>query len=1195
MLLFTEKMFLLIFIWILLGIKRANIEGADVRVTGLRKYLLITRCPLKVGSGIVTSCSRHPGAICNFTCDAGFYPELGVTSVICGNNGQWARKNVCIEINRGLIASSTNTKHIYTLPTAPDGTPSLDLIRSSRFPLDVRLLSVDGDYILKQAYVYDYYTKAIYKNTNFSIGPSGENEWAILYRGLSKAYVKLAVDWISHNIYWTDPQYKWIMVQSILENHTSTYRVLIHEDLEGPHALAIDPMEALLFWSDIGTFIKIEVSSLSGRNRKSLLFSNLLRPFGLAADHVDRRLYFNDAGRETVESITYEGKERKILLRGTDSFLFDIAVYKEYLYVTDIHNDEIYFLNKTNGKELHEKLSREDEIYLGVAVFHPDAQPTSATDHCVNYGCEHICVTEKDGATCLCKDGYSLSHDMKSCALNTEYFHRGLIFSNKSSICIVDIRVLTDFVFDPKCILKTNGTKNIILDTDQRQIIFANDTAIYFAMVDTSESHRLTELSGIISGLAWDGYDRNVYWTEMNGDSIWRLSIQSEIAQVVLDGLYKPRDILILPHERLMYWISDRNGSSIESSKIDGSNHKIILTSGDVVDPKSLSSDPYEKRIYFLDTAHTNISYVISCKMDGSDLHHFAVTNKSLEKLEIYRGYLLVTAKDADGTFMMSYSIALKRSTTSGVFPRTGIITAIRVFDETFRQNETGPCFNLNGECEQICISNGMSRICECTFGFRLESNGKTCTSDPVKDNFMLLADYTHDVIYQISLIDQSIQGIKAKRTHSLTGLTYSPVNDVVIWGTDSPELSIMHLNGTGKTVLFYDDVDYYPTRFAVDYSTGNIYYTAMNFMHFTKKTKNFIRVKSANGKQRVLVTELNYPTGLVVYPSKGLLFYTDSGDRSYLNQINMDGSQSEVLLNIYDDWATDLTVDYKRDYLYWINYLDSSIQYCSLAGTNHNTLTQYPDTILNGLALYQGYLFVPIIRHRMGHLIRVNISNTNETIEFATYGELGTIRGISIYSSRMDDKNDFCSISNGGCSTFCFPIKTGVTCSCEDGIQLREGSRTVCSNIPQCPELIYPIIVSTHCQRVKGSSCNFTCIPGYKARPGVDKVICNGEKYIPEDPCEESHAVLSADKEKVLLGIIVAGVAVGVGIVIVICLFIVRKKRLKNNFAPKRLEEEEMSGPDFRMNTSHGPEAKCVQVTYQNCSVDIRGHITVG
>ncbi|KAK3600738.1 hypothetical protein CHS0354_017026 [Potamilus streckersoni] len=1065
------------------------------------------------------------------------------------------------ENDRGLILTSYS-EHIHTLPTALDGTPILDYTQSYPLPIEARYLSIDGDYTLRHTYVYDYYSKAIYWNSNFSVGFSGNNEWMILHRGLSRDYIKLAIDWISHSIYWTDPLYKWIMVQTLLGNDTSLYRVLIHENLEGPHALALDPMEALLFWSDIGTFTKLEVSSLSGWNRKSLISSNLVHPYSLSADYVARRLYFIDAGRETVETINYEGRDRKILLRKEYSYFFDIAVYKEYLYVTEVYNNRIYFLNKTNGMELHESLFDDMETFCGVYVFHPDAQPISATAHCVNYGCEQICVTEKDGVACLCKDGYALNQDMKTCSLTTELFHRGLMFSNESSICILDIRVVTDIVFDPKCILKTNGTKYMILDTDQRQLIIAKDTSIYMAMVDYPYLQRLTETSGTISGLAWDGYDRNVYWTEEDTGTIWRLSGAFEIAKVILGGLDNPRDIIVLPHERLLYWISSRNGSAIESSKMDGSNHQIILNYEDVLEPKSLSYDPYNKRIYFLDYVQRDLRNVMSCKLDGSNLYPFIVENKSLEHLEIYRGHLLVTAKDVDGTLIMSYAIDHTTRTTSGVFNNTGNISSIKIFDETFRQNETGPCFNLNGECDQICISNGKSKLCECTFGFKLAADEKTCTSDHIKDNFMLVVDSTHNYIYQISLTDGSVQGINAKVANTLTGVAYSPIHEVVIWGTDDSELSIMYLNGTEKSLLPVSALNesyIFPNRFAVDYSTGNIFYTAGNHMQFSRRSHSYIRVISPNRKHRVLVTGLNYPNGLVVYPSKGLMFYADSGYNAHIGQANMDGSRPAVLLSIKDDWPTELTIDYKNDYLYWINLWDDSIKYCKLDGTNHNTLAMFPDTGMKGLALYQDYLFISTVRHL--HITKLKISNPNETIEFAAHGPLGTIEVISMYSSTVQNKNTLCSVGNGGCSTFCFPIPGGKICGCEDGIELMDGSDTICANVLQCPRVLNQLIVSADCDRIKGSYCNFTCSQGFKARPGIDKVVCSGEVYIPADPCEEQPSVSSAHHSDVHPGIICA-VVIGICVVIIILAVILRKKCRNSSFALKRMKEESISGP---------------------------------
>ncbi|KAK3611820.1 hypothetical protein CHS0354_040492 [Potamilus streckersoni] len=323
--------------------------------------------------------------------------------------------------DRGLIITLTpsysyDNIYIETVSITTDGAPDFDSRRTLNFSTKVLFLSVEGDYALRQSYMYEYYSGIIYRDSNFSIDFSGPNYWSIVHEGVSMGSVKLAVDWINHNIYWTDSQFKWIVVQSLASIDKSMYRILIHENLEGPHALTLDPMEGLLFWSDIGSFTKIEVSSLSGKNRKSLISSNLIMPISLAADYGARRIYWIDSGRYTLESITYEGKERKIFFKTSYNSFFDLAVYKDYLYVTNLEYQEVDFFNKMNGEKLEKSLIREGEIYLGVTVFHPEAQPTSVTAYCVNYGCEHICVTEKGGASCVCRDGYILNQDMKTCS-----------------------------------------------------------------------------------------------------------------------------------------------------------------------------------------------------------------------------------------------------------------------------------------------------------------------------------------------------------------------------------------------------------------------------------------------------------------------------------------------------------------------------------------------------------------------------------------------------------------------------------------------------------------------------------------------------------------------------------------------------------------------------------------------------------
>ncbi|KAL3891055.1 hypothetical protein ACJMK2_003318, partial [Sinanodonta woodiana] len=896
---------------------------------------------------------------------------------------------------RGLIvtcydAFSEKSKHVYSVPIAQNGTPIPDPIWYHRFDTDVHTLRVDVDNIQQKAYIYHSTVKSIYKNPNYNLGNSTENLWTILYKGLSSGLVSLAVDWVSHNIYWTDPTFKWIMVQSLSSTDTSMFRVLIQENLYRPHALALDPSDALLFWSDIGRFTTIEVSSLSGRNRKTIVISNLLRTNGLTADHQGHRLYFADTERDTVETVTYDGTDRKILLAKARSSLIDVAVYQDSLYVADM--GALYVINKTNGNAFSMEIGEDDFGYAGVAVFHEEAQPV--TDRCQDYGCAHICLMELGGATCICKDGYNLNEDNKTCSLISTYFHRALVFSNASSICILDITVLADFVFDPVCVLETTGTKYMAMDTDQRNVFIANDTAIYWTSVDNRNLQLLAQLSGSISGMSWDGYDRNVYWTESDTGKIWRTSIESKTAHVFLEGLAKPRDVLILPHHRLVYWISERNGSTIESSNINGSQQHIVLQYNDSLKWTSLSYNPYRNRLYFLgileDEERTDI---INCNLDGSNRASNNAMYRILNTLEIYKGYTMVTSYEDELTTITFHSLDDIDYMTEGECTDAGAISVIKVFDENNRQNETGPCFLLNGECEQICIPNGMSRMCKCVFGFMLSEDGKTCMSDPVKDEFMFVGDVSHTNMYQIRLNDTSVQGIKAKGIKP----RYDPIHDRVIWLTlFGKNIYSMYLNGTGET---YFPIDRNAYLFDVDVSTGNVYFASKK--RYT--SDYFISVMSPDGKHHDLREGLLYVYGLVVSPSDGYMFYIHNNT---LLRDTMNGTHPETLLE--DVHASGgLTVDFKTGYLYWIERSSDPegflIVYCKADGSNRTTLYTFEISSLNkyepnSLAIHEDDLFITI--SKQSTLMKLKLSNPSDIKEFTVPGSLGKIGFVSIYSS---------------------------------------------------------------------------------------------------------------------------------------------------------------------------------------------------
>ncbi|XP_052245795.1 low-density lipoprotein receptor-related protein 5-like [Dreissena polymorpha] len=230
----------------------------------------------------------------------------------------------------GMHDSSDNIAHFLSLPTeTANGHTKVYTNTSSRWlhyeDFLEQPMSIDVDYTRKQLYVYNSYTATL-QNVQFDPEINGRNlAFKILHSGLSRSHVKIAIDWISNNIYWTDPTFRWIAIQS-LQNH-SHYMILIHDSGERPTGIALNPIHKYLFWSDVGSLPKIERSSLTGSDRKTIVSQGIVYPIALDVDIALSKLYWVDSERDTVERSNLDGTERTTIRRLISSTFFDIAVF----------------------------------------------------------------------------------------------------------------------------------------------------------------------------------------------------------------------------------------------------------------------------------------------------------------------------------------------------------------------------------------------------------------------------------------------------------------------------------------------------------------------------------------------------------------------------------------------------------------------------------------------------------------------------------------------------------------------------------------------------------------------------------------------------------------------------------------------------------------------------------------------------
>ncbi|TUD19545.1 Low-density lipoprotein receptor-related protein 8 [Bagarius yarrelli] len=138
--------------------------------------------------------------------------------------------------------------------------------------------------------------------------------------------VGLAVDWIHQVLYWISNETGSVQAAAL----SGTEHTAVLSGLSSPTAIAVQPEDGFLFWSDAGISPRIERSGLNGQNRRTLITSVIQNPVSIALDVPRGLLYWADAGLNAVSRVTYDGLHRKTVVE-SNGYLnqpFGLAVFE---------------------------------------------------------------------------------------------------------------------------------------------------------------------------------------------------------------------------------------------------------------------------------------------------------------------------------------------------------------------------------------------------------------------------------------------------------------------------------------------------------------------------------------------------------------------------------------------------------------------------------------------------------------------------------------------------------------------------------------------------------------------------------------------------------------------------------------------------------------------------------------------------
>ena len=109
-----------------------------------------------------------------------------------------------------------------------------------------------------------------------------------------------------------------------------------------------------MIWSDTGTHPKIEKASLSGNQRVTVVTTSIFLPNGIELDRGNKIIFWVDAAYEgSVESVNYNGSNRKILYQQHGLQPFGVVLVAPFLFFTDWMTQlEVHKLDASTGKVL---------------------------------------------------------------------------------------------------------------------------------------------------------------------------------------------------------------------------------------------------------------------------------------------------------------------------------------------------------------------------------------------------------------------------------------------------------------------------------------------------------------------------------------------------------------------------------------------------------------------------------------------------------------------------------------------------------------------------------------------------------------------------------------------------------------------------------------------------------------------------
>ncbi|RXM28137.1 Low-density lipoprotein receptor-related protein 2 [Acipenser ruthenus] len=475
--------------------------------------------------------------------------------------------------------------------------------------------------------------------------------------------VGLALDWMTQNLYYTNPSTQSIEVMNLRGEMKYRKTVITNNGTPTgagtPTGIAVDPARGRMYWTDQGTEsgvpAKVAAADMDGSNAVNLFTNNLDHIEFITIDIRENKLYWAVTASGVIERGDPDGSNRITMVTGL-SHPWGIAVYDQYLYFTDRDYEVIERVDKATGA--NKKVLRDNVSGLRVLkVHHRDTSAGSSNGCTNNVGvCQQLCLPRPAGQySCACATGFKLNPDSRTCSPYQSYVIISMLLALKGfslegsdhseamvpvagrgrNVLHVDVHMPSGFIY--WCDFSNNVP-------EQNGIRRIKPDGSYFRNIVTSGIGQ----NGI-RGIAIDWVAGNLYFTNafITETYIEVVRLNATYRRVLLKTTVDmPRHIVVDPKNRYLFWADYGQNPKIERACLDGTNRTVLVSSGiltprDLGAPDGIAYDWISKRIYYSDYVNQTIN---SMAIDGSQRTTIArVPRPRAIMLDPCRGYMYWT------------------------------------------------------------------------------------------------------------------------------------------------------------------------------------------------------------------------------------------------------------------------------------------------------------------------------------------------------------------------------------------------------------------------------------------------------------------------------------------------------------------------------------------------------------------------